>query len=185
MSFSLALSISAAMSAGISISLAGGACESFFSNNIDYAFEALLRANGYLDGKAPGAQLALNLVESGCEVGIFAVHLIHINQARSIVLGGVAPDLLGADFNSGGCADQDNGAFAHSQSRPYFTYEIRVARSIDDIDLVILPGYRQDGQVDGDLVFDLIGVVVRGGGSVGDIPHAGDGACIEEHGFSQ
>jgi hypothetical protein len=91
-------------------------------------------------------------------------------------LGGVFPDLVGADADAVEGVDDDEGEVADAQGAEAFADEIEVTRGIDDVELLVEPFGMEEGGVDGDLAVFFVGVIIGEGGAGGDAAEAVDDA---------
>ena len=139
--------------------------------------------HGNDDGGHGGAELGLQGVEAGVVV---AVVLIGAGDEDHAGLGAQhLPGALGADAEAVlGAADQQ-GALGGTDAGECLTRKVKVARSVQKIDLHVLVLDGSHGEGDGYAALDLLGVVVADGVAVGDTAHAVDGAGGEEHALSQ
>src|SRR5262249_13666989 len=124
-----------------------------------------------------GAQGGDRLVEGG----VLAVHAVDHDHARQLALVHVHPGVLGADLDTGGGVDQQQGGIGGAQTGLLLAPQVNVAGGVEQVDLGALPFHRDDGQGDGGVALDLVGVVVGDGVAVFDAPEAGAGAGVEHH----
>jgi hypothetical protein len=144
------------------------------------AAEVLLLADRQLDGDRLAAEELLDGFQSPAEVRILAVELVDDDRPGQAVLLEHAPDFFRADFDAGHAADDHRRRVHGTEAGLGVPEKIAVAGSVDDIDLVVLPFTEADGGVDGDLPFDLVGVVVRDGISLVDLGQAAGRPRIEQ-----
>ena len=62
----------------------------------------------------------------------------------------------------------DNGCVCSCNCFFHFSYEIKVSRSVQNIDLHIIPDNRYNRSIDGKLTFDLLFIVITDGSAVGN-----------------
>ena len=95
------------------------------------------------------------------------------------------PGLLRAHIQAGDRAHHDQRAFAHVQRAHLLAGEIKKARNIHQIDLLVLPLQRRHGGGEGDMPLDLLRVVVHGRLAVLHAALPVDGAGSEQHRLGQ
>ena len=129
-------------------------------DEVDDAAEALLLADRGLDADAGAPELLLELVHDAAAVGALAVHAVHDDEAGEAELVAHLPGLLGLDLDARDGVDDDDRGVGGAQAAEHFRDEDAVARRVDQVDLLLLPLERRDGEADRDLPLDLLGVEV-------------------------
>ncbi len=102
----------------------------------------------------------LERVERAEEVGPFAIEHVHEQQAREIELSGALPQPGGVDLDAHHGVDDEDRGLAHAQGAERVGNEARVAGSVDQVDLAVLPFERGQRGRDRHLTRLLIGVGV-------------------------
>ncbi|MCY1272303.1 hypothetical protein D9M70_208790 [compost metagenome] len=148
------------------------------ADQVDLAMEVLLLANGQLDGHRSVAEALLDLLHHPQEVGAGAVHLVHVGDARHVVLVGLAPDGLGLRLHAIGAAEHHHRAIQHAQGTLHLDGEIDVAGGVDDVDAEFLQLLARAGpeggggrRGDGDAALLLLDHPVHGRGAVVHLAH--------------
>ena len=100
------------------------------------------------------------------EIGVFAIHLVDYDHARSLGLIAHFPGLFRAHVQAAHSAHGDNRAFRHGQRADHLAGEIEVARHVDQVDLGVLPLQRRERGRNRNRTPGLFGIKVRGGGSI-------------------
>ena len=77
------------------------------------------------------------------------------------------------------------GEVAGAQRAERLADEVGVAGRVDDVELPVEPLGGEQRGLDGDLVGLFAGMIIAGGGAVGDGAHAADTAAGGEHGFAE
>ena len=116
---------------------------------------------------------------------MFFVEAIDDDDLGDAVLGGVFPDLVGANADAVDGIDDDEGEVRDSERAETFADEIEVTRGIDDIELLVQPFGMEEGGVDGDFAVLFVGVIIGEGGAGGDAAEAVDDAGASQHAFTQ
>ena len=131
------------------------------------------------------AEPLAQLGQRGVEAGALAVELVDEHHARDVEAPGEVPRLLGLHLDPVDGADDEHGEVGDPQRHRHLAEEVRVARGVDQVDLVVAPLERCDGQRQGDAPPLLLGVEVACGRAVLDAAHAPDGAGPVEQGLGQ
>ena len=118
------------------------------------------------------------------EVRLFLVHRVNHNHLRDAVLRGVTPTLIGSDAHAVVNMDHHQSEVAHAQCPQTFADEVKIARRVDDVELLPQPFCVEQGCVHGDLALLLAYVVIRDGRAVGDATHPVNDAAAHQHGLA-
>ncbi|MNF81973.1 hypothetical protein D3C84_642650 [compost metagenome] len=148
------------------------------ADQVDLAVEVLLLADGQLDGHRRMAEAFLDLLHDPQKVGPGAVHLVHVGDARHMVLVGLAPDGLGLRLHPVGAAEHHHRAVEHTQGALDLDGEVDVAGGVDDVDAEFLQLLARAGpeggggrRGDGDAALLLLDHPVHGRGAVVHLAH--------------
>ncbi len=170
---------------GVLGALGVGRGVSFHLDEVDDAFEAFLGADGELDGHDVVAEFFPHLGDGGGEVGVFTVHLVDEGEPGHTGFFGIFPDVLGADLNPGGAAEDDKRG-VHRPERAFdFGDEVGVAGGVEEIYLMVAPFARRESGADRHLAFYFFGLEVGGGRAVVYFTETGDGAGAEQQRFRE
>ena len=137
------------------------------------------------DGGDDAAVLLAQRVHHGKEVAVLLIGLGDDEQGGQVRGLGGLPHTLGADGDAVLGGDQDGAGFHRAQGAQGLAHKVKVARAVQDVDLLAAEADGGDGGGDGDLALDLFGVVVAGGVAVGDLALAISGAGYKEHALGQ
>ena len=118
-------------------------------------------------------------------VDVGVVHAADIEHAGEIPALAQIPCLLSADLHACLSGDHDQGRVGCTDGLLHFTDEIEETRSVQDIDLRVLPLDRNDCGRDGKLSLDLLLVVIADGIPVSDCAHTAGQAGQMRHGLCQ
>ena len=128
-----------------------------------------------------GAQPVDHHVLGALEVRSGAVHLVDEADARDRVAVGLPPDRLGLGLDAGDGIEDDDTAIEDAKTSFDFRREVNVARRVDDVDLVAVPGGGGRSGSDGDAALALLLHPVHGGGALMDLTDlVGDPGVIED-----
>jgi hypothetical protein len=169
--------------------------DGFLIDNVDDAFEIILRPDGQENGVGVGAEFFAHVLEGVLEIRARAVHLIDKGDAGHAVFGGLAPDGFGLGLHARHAAEDGDGAVEHAHGTLDFGGEIDVARGVDDIDamsgageellqpvfLFLGPEAGDGGRGDGDAAFALLLHPIGHGIAVIHVANAVDQACIKKN----
>ena len=135
------------------------------------------------DGGDGGAELGLHGVHAGGVVGVGFLHTVDEHHAG--LLAQHLPSALHAHAEAVlGVAD-DDGALGGADGAQRLAGEVEVAGGIHDVDLHVVILHGSEGQRNGDLALDLLGVVVAGGVAVHSLAEAVGSLGHKEHLLSQ
>src|SRR4029077_14550715 len=142
-------------------------------DQVDHADEAVLGADGQLNGNRVAPQPRADLIHAAQEIRAGAVHFVDESHARNSVLVHLAPNGFGLRLHTRHRAINRHSRVQHTQGALYFNGEVDVSGGVDDVDAVLgkalvhsLPeaGRRRGG--DGDAALLLLFDVVHDGRSV-------------------
>ena len=158
-----------------------GIDERFHLHQIDNASEVAFATDGNLNRSGIGAQAIANLAVNLEEVCPGAIHLVDEDDPRDCIAIGLPPHgfRLGLDATDG-TEDRDH-AVEHSHGTLHLNGEIHVTGSVDNIDLMVLPGRTDCSGSDGNSPLPLLSHPVCYGRSVMDFSHFVNDAGIEQN----
>ena len=133
---------------------------------VDDALEGVAGAEGADHRDGAGVELILHLLHHGEEVRADAVHLVHEDQLRHLVLFGLAPDLLGLGLHAAHRAEHRHRAVKHAQRALHLGREVHVAGGVDQGDHVVAPHDRGRRGRDGDAALLLLNHPVHRGAAI-------------------
>ena len=85
------------------------------------------------------AEALANAFDAVREVRAHAVHLVHVADARHVVLVREAPVRFRLRLDTGHAVEYDDGAVEHAQAAVHFDREVDVSGRVDDVDLIAVP----------------------------------------------
>ena len=113
------------------------------------------------------------------------IELVDEDHAGQPERRGRAPEPFVLHLDAFDRAHDEHGEIRDPQCRQRLTLEVGVPRRVDEVDLVVFPLDRRQGERQRDRPFLLLGVEVAHGGAVFDPAHTTDGARFEEQSFGQ
>ena len=116
--------------------------------------------NRQLDRYDVDAELLVDCLHCFFKACIVAVHLIDDHHACLVLFFAHGKRLFRADCRTGNCADHDQCRVAKRHRSRDFAVEVEEARSVDQIDLGVLPFQRSKRHVDGNGTLDFFGIEV-------------------------
>ncbi len=140
-------------------------------DEVDHPGEIFLAAQGQLQRQRQHVEFVLDLADHVEKVGADAVHLVDVSDPGDVVLGRLAPDLLGLGLDAADAAQDDDGPVEHAQRALDLGGEVDVAGGINDVDAVVVPEAGGGGGGDGDAALLLLLHPVHDGGAVVDLAH--------------
>ena len=170
---------------GVFAGAIGLVSDDFIAHDVEDLVEAGAGIDGDGEGEGAFAEAGADLLEGSVEIGVFFIEAIDDDDLGDAVLGGVFPDLIGADADAVGSIDDDESEVSHPEGAEAFADEIEVTRGIDDIEFLIEPFGMEERGVDGDLPVLFVGVVIGEGGAGGDAAEAVNDAGASEHAFAE
>ena len=133
---------------------------------VDDAFEFIFFAQRQFQGQYFLAEFMTQVFQDAVEVRVFAVHLVHQQNAGQTGFFRQLPALLGTYLYASGGIDYDQSAVYSPESAFYFRNEIGEARGIDKVDLAVAPFNRSQRSVYGYAAFNFFRFIVRGGSPI-------------------
>ncbi len=94
------------------------------------------------------AEALPNHINQFIEIDVFPVHFIDDKGNRFPVFFRQAPDLLGADLDTGGSRNQQQYIFYHPQTADYISEKVAESGCINNIDFVLIPFGVKQGSAD-------------------------------------
>ena len=119
------------------------------------------------------------------EIRFLLVERVDDDHFRDAVLRGVFPDRVRAHADAVLRVDDDEREIADAQRAQTFADEIRVARAINDVELLPQPFEVQQRGGDGNLPVLFAVVIIGNRRAGGDAAHAVDDAGAGEHGLAE
>ena len=116
----------------------------------------LSAADRQLDRDRLGAEAVDDVVEALEEVGADLVHLVDEDDARHVVLVGLAPHRLGLRLDALVGVEHADGAVEHAQRALHLDGEVDVAGRVDDVEPLAAPERGRRGRRDGDAALLLL-----------------------------
>jgi hypothetical protein len=150
-------------------------------DEVGHAHEALLLAQGDGQRDHRPAERPLQRLHRALEGRAVAVHPVHHDEARDVVVGRVAPDLLRLHLDPGHAVHDHEGGVGHAQGGARLGQEVRVAGRVEEVQLRLAPLAVGDGGLQADLALDLVGIEVGHRRPVVHAAEAVDRAHVEEH----
>ena len=133
---------------------------------VDDTLEVAAGANGKLQCHRSAAKFFLHVRHGSEEVRPDAVHLVDKADAGNLVLVGLVPHRLGLGLHAAHRTDDGHRSIQHPQGALHLGGKVHVARSVDDVNLVVPPPGGGGRRLDGDAPLLLLAHPVHGGGSV-------------------
>ena len=152
---------------------------------VGHAAKGRLFADRQLERGDAGAETIAQLVERALEAGPFTVELVDEDHAGKVQLGGELPGGVRLDLDALDGADHENRQVSHSECGVHVADEVRVARAVDEVDLVVLPFEGRQRQRQRKVALLFLGIEVAHGRAVFDTSHAGDSAGLVEQSLGQ
>ena len=152
---------------------------------VDDTLEGCLLANRQLHGHDAIAEAHAQLLDDLTEVGVLAVHLVDEESARQLGFLCITPCLLRLDFDARGRRNHDEGAVGRRQGILDLADEVRIARRVDEIDLIVTPFAGGELQVNRHAAALFLRLTVEDTRVLFHAAEALDRARIEEAGIEQ
>ena len=146
-----------------------GVADRLALDEIDDPLERVLGADRQLDRHGARAEAIDDRLHRGGEVGADAVHLVDEDEARHLVLVGLAPDGLRLRLHAGDGVEQRDRAVEHAQGALDLDRKVNVAGSVDDVDAMVTPERGRRGGRDRDAALLLLGHPVHRGRALVDL----------------
>ena len=141
------------------------------------------------DGHHQGGNLVAVFLPQGLEggvvVGVVLIGLGDVDEAGHIPLLAELPGLLQAHGDAVLGGADDDGRVGGPEGLHHLAGEVKAARGVQHVDLAALEFNRRHGQRDGNLAFDLLGVIIAYGVAVNSLAHAVNGFGHVEQALGQ
>ena len=157
--------------------------ERLHGDQIDHALKLVFLADRNLHPHRIAAELVLELLDDAIVVGAGAVHLVDERQTRHLVPLHLAVDRHRLALHATHGTEHENRTVEHAQRAFHLNGEIDVARSVDEVDVAVVPLHAGGGAGDRDpaLAFQ-IHIVHRGAVTTTlDLLDAMDAPCVEKN----
>ncbi len=155
------------------------------ARQIDDPLQALALAHGDAQGGQLRAQARLYVLDDLAVPGPFLVHPVNIDDAGDVLLGEIAPRLLGLDLHAVHRVHDQDGRLRHLEGGARLPDEIGHAGRVDDVDFHVLVFDETEGAPDGYLPVLFLVVVVGGERAFSRVADLVYPAAREEHGIEQ
>mmetsp|Transcript_132112 Transcript_132112/g.381949 ORF Transcript_132112/g.381949 Transcript_132112/m.381949 type:complete len:468 (-) Transcript_132112:328-1731(-) len=113
--------------------------DGFHGDKVDDTKEVGFSSDGQLQNSRCGSKKIDDGVDAEIKVRTSSVHLVQEAHTRDLVFVGLSPDCFGLWFNTGNTIKDSDSTVKNSKRTFNLQGEIDVARSVDDIDTVVLP----------------------------------------------
>ena len=140
---------------------------------------------GQLQRRDSCAEEVLELVERPLERRAFAVELVDEERARDAALLGELPRDFGLHFDAFDRRHDEEREIGRVERRGHVADEVRVARRVEQVDLVAVGGERGERERHRDAPALLLGIEVADRGAVLDLAEPVDGAGGEDEGLGE
>ena len=147
---------------------------------IDDALESRFLADRKLDRHDARTEAQAQLIDDALEVGVLAIDLVDEEGARQIQRFRIAPDFLRLHLDARDGRDDDESAVRRLQGAFHLADEVRIARRIKDIELMIEPFTGEQRGLYAKLAPRLFRLIVRSHRPVGDAAAPLDRPRIEK-----
>ena len=134
--------------------------EAFVGQQVGDAAERGFLADRELERGDARAELATQLLEGALEAGPLTIELVHEDHPGERQVCGDLPDHLGLHLDAVDCADDEHGEVGHAERRLHVSDEVRVARGVDQVDLVAFPLERGQRERQAEAPLLLLGIEV-------------------------
>ena len=131
-------------------------------DQVDHALEVVFRADRQLHRQRARAEALLDHVHAAHEVRAAAVHLVHVADARHVVVVGEAPVGLRLRLDARHAVEHHDRAVEHAQRAVHLDGEVDVSRGVDEVDLLVAPEGGHRGALNRDAALLLLLQVVSG-----------------------
>ena len=118
-------------------------------------------------------------------VGVVQVHVGDIDHSGQIIFVAEIPCALGTYFDAGLAGNNDDGCIRNADSLFHFADKIEISGCVQNVDLAVLPFYRDQGSLDRETSLLLLLRVIGDGVSILDLTHSGCYACQMAHSLCQ
>ena len=150
------------------LGVAGVVHEGVMGEQIGDAVETRLRTDGKFGRIGVRAEHLADLGECAIERRTFPIEFVDEDEPWDAERRSVAPehDILRLDARH--AVDHEHGEVGSGQAEEYLAAEVGVAGRVDEVDVVVVPVERCDGQRDRLLARSFLGIVVHHGGPLLD-----------------
>ena len=146
---------------------------------------ARARPGRNLHHRGPASEPLLDLRHQRAEVGFGPIQVVDHEHRRDLLLEAVFPGQLRAHLDALDRIHHIDGQVCHPKCGQHLPDEVRIARRVEHVDFMVLPGHMQQRREDRHATFLLAGVVVADRVALFDRAHARNDAGRVEHGFGQ
>ena len=108
-------------------------------NQVDHAFESGFGADGKVQRHGVGTKVLLHLADDLVEVGTSTVHLVDKSDTGHPVFVRLVPDGFTLGLHAANGAKHGDHTVDDAQRALHLDGEVHVARSIDEVDLMVVP----------------------------------------------
>ncbi len=116
-----------------------GSAISFHSDQVHHTLEIRLAADRQLDGDEGSLEFLFQSLQAALEAGVVPVHLVDENQARQVLFIGIVPHEVCTHLHTRGGIEKNHRPIGHPNGPLDLSYEVQIARGIEDVDLVAIP----------------------------------------------
>ena len=152
---------------------------------VDRGGKLLVLTDGHMQGNDAGAVGLAKLPQDLIEIGVFAIQPPDDDDPWGLVLFELGPDRLGPDLHAGRCVDEHDGRVRDPQRGVLIAREVRVAGSVEEVDLDAVGGERRDRHVDRDVTLLLFRIRIQDARAVVDLPESVRRSDRMEEGFDE
>ena len=125
-------------------------------DQVDDSFETGTFADGYRDRNKCHLEALFQLLQHGVEIRSFLVHLVDEHGSGLVAVVQSSPELQGLDLDAELGIDDHQGRLAGTEGADGLANETRGSRSIQKIDLPVIPVKGDEGGMDGNLLRDFL-----------------------------
>ena len=118
-------------------------------------------------------------------VCVIEIHIRDIDHSGQIVFFTEIPCALSTDFHAGLAGDNDDCSIRYADRLFHFTDKIEISGCVQNVDLAVLPFYRNQRCLDGETSLLLFLCEIGDGVSVFDLAHSVCNTCQMAHGLCQ
>mmetsp|Transcript_68574 Transcript_68574/g.163643 ORF Transcript_68574/g.163643 Transcript_68574/m.163643 type:complete len:345 (-) Transcript_68574:177-1211(-) len=124
-------------------------------HQVHHTFKRVLSADVDLHGRGVQEQLILQLLDDPPGIRTRPVHLVDERQARNTVPLHLAVNGVGLALHPAHRAQHQHRTIQHAQRSFHLDGEVNVPRSIDNVDVIVLPSREGRRRLDRDALFSL------------------------------
>jgi len=161
--------------------------ERLHCDQVDHALELFAHANRNLQQHGVVVELFFDLADDLVGIGAGAVHLVDERQTRHVISLHLAVDGNRLRLDTAHRAKHQDSAVEHAEAAFHFDGEVDVARGVDQVYGVILPGNARGRAGDGDSPLPLQVHVIHRGTALAatNFLDAVDPPCVEEDSLAE